>query len=80
MNFVRLSPRQEAACYLVMQGETDHAIARQLDCSVRTVRFHIEEAARRIARERGWTYNLPRNIIRRYHAEHTVCVIPPRAA
>lgn len=46
-----LTRRQREVAELVARGLSDKAIARELDCSVRTVEAHIAEAARRIEGE-----------------------------
>lgn len=43
-----LTPRQREIADLVAKGMSNKAIARELDISVDTVKWHVQEAAQRV--------------------------------
>lgn len=67
MTTLQLSPRQIEVCIHVAAGESDKWIAKEVGCSIRTVRQHMEDAADRIRRAMPMLSGSPRKVILGYY-------------
>lgn len=70
MSELDLSPRQIEVCALVAAGASPKEVGKELKVSTRTVRFHMEEAAKRLQPFIPHITGSPRRIICGYYVEY----------
>lgn len=68
---IELSPRQKEVCRLIVAGHRPREIKDELGISTRTVRFHLDEAARKIQKAHPHLSGSSRRIVCGYYVQVT---------